>query len=257
MKMPSLFVSHGSPTFALEPGVAGARLRELGERLPRPKSILVLSPHWQTVVSRVTTATRLATIHDFGGFPKALYEMRYDPAGHPELAQRVIDLLRSDGWQAEADADRGLDHGAWVPLMHLYPAADIPVVQVSMPRTLTPESALAMGRALASLADDGVLIIGSGSLTHNLADVRMGHEKPDERAVAFRDHIREGLVSGDEVCLLTALEKAPYASWAHPTSEHYLPLLFALCASSGNAQPELIEAGVVHGVLSMDSVMFA
>ena len=257
MKLPSLFISHGPPTFALEPGEAGARLRELGERLPRPKAIVILSPHWQTSVPKVSNTLKHETIHDFGGFPDALYELKYEPAGDPDLAYRMIELLRLDGWEAEADSTRGLDHGAWVPLLHMYPAVDVPVVQVSMPQTLTPKSALAMGQSLAPLADEGVLIIGSGSLTHNLSEHRMQFKQPSERALAFRDYVHRALAAGDEQALLTALDDAPNAEWAHPTSEHFLPLLFVAGAAAEGARAEIIDGGFVNGVLSMDSVRFA
>ena len=135
-RLPSLFVSHGAPTFALEPGLVGPRLTVLGQVLPRPAAVLVVSPHWMTREPRVMTTARPRTVHDFGGFDSALYEITYPVDGHPTLAARAIEVLRAAGWPAVAEPDRGLDHGAWVPLSHLYPRADVPAFQVSMPAHL-------------------------------------------------------------------------------------------------------------------------
>lgn len=174
-RLPTVFVSHGAPTFALEPGLAGPQLSALGRALPRPQAVLVVSPHWMTQGARVGLSAQPATIHDFGGFPQPLYEISYPAHGHPELAQRTLDVLRQAGWSAHGDERRGLDHGAWVPLLYLYPEADVPVFQVSLPATLDSAGAWAFGRALAPLAEEGVLIVGSGSLTHNLYEFRAGH----------------------------------------------------------------------------------
>lgn len=174
-RLPSLFVSHGAPTFALEPGRAGPALTALGRTLPRPEAVLVVSPHWTTPSPRVGLAAQPQTIHDFGGFDPALYRIEYPARGHPALAGKALDALIAAGWAAMADERRGLDHGAWVPLLHLYPQAEVPVFQVALPSRLDAESAWAFGQALTPLADDGVLIVGSGSLTHNLGDFRGGH----------------------------------------------------------------------------------
>jgi len=190
-RMPVLFVSHGSPMFAIEPGQAGPLLRELGERLPTPRAVLILSPHWMTPGVRVAFTKSPETIHDFGGFAPELYSIRYPAPGHPEVAARALALLNADGWNAVADPDRGLDHGAWVPVRHLFPDAEVPVVQVSMPRNLDAAGAVRLGRTLAPLADEGVLIIGSGSITQNLYEFR--HDfggKSQPYAVEFVDWIR-------------------------------------------------------------------
>jgi len=174
-RLASLFVSHGAPTFALEPGQAGPRLAALGHTLPRPEAVLVVSPHWMTPHPRVGVATRPQTIHDFGGFDPALYRIDYPAPGHPRLALRAVQILNAAGWTAQADEVRGLDHGAWVPLLHLFPQADVPVFQVSLPSRLDADSAWSFGEALAPLAQEGVLIVGSGSLTHNLHEFRSRH----------------------------------------------------------------------------------
>jgi 4,5-DOPA dioxygenase extradiol len=255
-RLPSLFISHGAPTYALEPGAAGARLARLGRILPRPQAILVVSPHWMTARPQATLALRPRTIHDFGGFDPALYELAYPAEGHPVLALRALELLREAGWQATPDADRGLDHGAWVPLRHLYPAADVPVFQVSMPVSLDARKAYEYGRTLAPLADEGVLIVGSGSLTHNLYEVRIGHGDAEAYAAEFALWIRDAVMQGDHDRLQQALVLAPHARRAHPTAEHFLPLLVAAGAAGQALPASVIEGGITHGVLAMDSFLF-
>ena len=178
--LPSLFVSHGAPTFALHPGRAGAQLAELGRLLPRPRAVVLVSPHWMTRGVKVTGALRPETLYDFGGFDPRLRDLVYPAPGDPALAQRIATLLTEAGWTASVDPVRGLDHGAWVPLMHLYPKAEVPVLQVSMPHDLDAQSAHALGQALAPLGAEGVLVLGSGSLTHNLYEFRM--DSPKEAA---------------------------------------------------------------------------
>ena len=255
-RLPSLFVSHGAPTFALEPGLAGPRLTALGRSLLRPEAVLVVSPHWMTPTPRVGTATHPTTIHDFGGFDPALYQLSYPARGHAALAQRGVELLNAAGWPAQADERRGLDHGAWVPLMHLFPAADVPVFQVSLPSRLDAERAWAFGQALAPLADEGVLIVGSGSLTHNLVEFRSGHGQDQAYAAEFAAWVREAIEHGDRARLLRTLDDAPQARRAHPTAEHFWPLLVAAGAADLRQPVQVIEGGITHGVLSMDSYAF-
>ncbi|THF60956.1 DODA-type extradiol aromatic ring-opening family dioxygenase [Pseudothauera rhizosphaerae] len=255
-RLPTLFVSHGAPTYALEPGLAGAQLAAFAARLPRPRAILVVSPHWMTVRPRVATTARPETIHDFGGFPAPLYELQYPAPGHPEFAQRAIDLLNAAGWPAQADPQRGLDHGAWVPLRHLYPQADVPVFQVSLPASLTPESALAYGAALAPLAEEGVLIVGSGSLTHNLYEFRMGQTEVLAYAREFEGWIRDAVVAGDRGRLAAALDEAPHARRAHPTTEHFLPLPVAFGAAQPPLPATVLRGEILYGALSMESYAF-
>ena len=252
--MPSLFVSHGAPTFAIEPGDAGPRLGALGRVLPRPAAVVVISPHWMTSRPKVSTTPNPETIHDFGGFDKALYDIQYPASGHPVLALRIIELMQAAGWHAEADDRRGLDHGAWVPLLHLYPQADIPIVQVSMPISLDANAAHALGQTLAPLAREGVLIMGSGSITHNLYEFRAGAPSEDY-AAEFAAWIREAVIQGDRQRLLQALAIAPHARRAHPTAEHFLPLLVAAGAAGKLAPATVIEGGIVDGVLAMDSFL--
>lgn len=254
--MPSLFVSHGAPTFALEPGLAGAQLRALGRALGRPQAIVVVSPHWMTRGVEITAAAQPETVHDFGGFPRALYALQYPAPGAPELAARIQAVLAGGGIAASLNAGRGLDHGAWVPLLHLYPQADVPVLQVSLPLDTDAASAFALGRALAPLAHEGVLIVGSGSLTHNLYEFRMGDVPQAAYASEFTAWIREAVVAGDVQRLLQALELAPHAARAHPTTEHFLPLLVAAGAARAALPATVLDGGIRHGVLAMESYVF-
>ncbi len=255
-RLPTLFVSHGAPTFALEPGLAGPRLSALGRGLPRPQAVLVVSAHWLTPSVRVSTAPRPRTIHDFSGFDPALYELRYPASGHPLLAQQALECLRAAGWQAEPDAARGLDHGAWVPLNFLYPAADVPVFQVSMPHRFDADSAWSLGQALRPLAEEGVLIIGSGSLTHNLHEAVIGGHDTPAYVHDFVDWVQEAVRSGDSTRLRETLAVAPQAARAHPTAEHFWPLLVACGAAPDMLPVTIIEGGVEHNVVSMNSYAF-
>lgn len=256
-RMPSLFISHGAPTFAVEPGQAGPLLRELGGKLPAPRAVLVLSPHWVTPHVRVTTTAAPETIHDFGGFPAELYRIQYPAPGSPEVAARALALLNEGGWNASAEPQRGLDHGAWVPVRHLFPNANVPVLQVSMPRDLDPAGAVRLGRTLAPLAAEGVLIVGSGSITHNLYEFRQeigaaGAAYANEFVAWARQAVREH----DEQALVNYLHSAPHAQRAHPTPDHYLPLPFALGAGDGEAPVQVLDGGMTYGVIAMDSYVF-
>jgi 4,5-DOPA dioxygenase extradiol len=260
-RLPTLFISHGAPTYALAPGVAGSQLTALGRSMPKPRAVLVVSPHWTTDEVRVGAALQPETIHDFGGFPAALYRLRYPVPGDPRLAARTQDLVRSAGWKVALDVERGLDHGAWVPLSHLYPTADVPSIQVSMPAQLDAAAAYALGQALAPLADEGVLIVGSGSLTHNLYEFRSANSEEPAYAREFVAWVRNTVTSGDRARLQQTLELAPHAGRAHPSSEHFLPLLVAAGASDGvsgsSAPVDVLDGGFTHGVLSMESYVFA
>lgn len=253
---PSLFISHGAPTFAIEPGRAGAQLGALGRQLERPRAIVVVSPHWITRGVQVTGATSPETIHDFGGFDAKLYDITYPAPGDPALARRVAALLSVAGWSAAVDPQRGLDHGAWVPLLHLFPQADIPVLQVSMPVDLDERRSYALGRALAPLAAEGVLVIGSGSLTHNLYEFRIGAAGEAAYAREFTQWVRAAVRAGDATRLVDALGQAPHAQRAHPTPEHFLPLAVALGAAPQALPATVLDGGIVHGVLAMESYVF-
>jgi 4,5-DOPA dioxygenase extradiol len=254
--LPSLFVSHGAPTFALEPGRAGEQLAALGRALPKPSAVLVVSPHWMTRGVQVSAAAQPPTVHDFGGFPRALYALRYPAPGAPQLAARVQSVLEAGGIAATLDATRGFDHGAWVPLMHLYPDADVPVIQVSLPVDADERGAFELGQALAPLAREGVLIVGSGSLTHNLHEFRMAESQEAAYVREFAGWVRRAVQEGDMERLVHALEQAPHARRAHPTSEHFLPLLVAAGAAARSTPATVFDGGVRHGVLAMESYVF-
>jgi 4,5-DOPA dioxygenase extradiol len=255
---PSLFLSHGAPTLPLTDTPARAFLSQLGHTFERPKAILVVSAHWETALPTVSAVDRNETIHDFGGFPRALYEMRYPAPGSPQLAGRVSDLLRAAGLDCKTDRSRGLDHGAWVPLLLMYPQADIPVLQLSVQPHLGPAHHLRVGRALAPLRQEGVLIVGSGSFTHDLSEFR-GHGPNDpapDWVNSFADWFHAALAKDQTDALLDYRRQAPFATKNHPTEEHLLPLYVALGAGGDNARVERLHVSATYSVLRMDVYAF-
>lgn len=255
-RMPTLFVSHGAPTFAMDPGLAGPRLQQLAQELPRPHAVVVVSPHWMTRTATVSAAPQPETIHDFGGFPRALYELQYPAHGDRAISARVAQCLQQAGWPVAIDERQGLDHGAWVPMMYLYPQGDVPVVQVSMPHPLDAAGSWRFGEALAPLADEGVLIVASGSMTHNLYEFRAAEARQAAYVVEFSNWVRQVVESGDLPRLQRIMAEAPHASRAHPTTEHLWPLLIAAGAAAGQGNAQFVDGGVAHGVLAMDAVLF-
>ena len=255
---PVLFVSHGSPMLAIEPGPLGAQLKQLGLRLDGVRGIVVVSPHWQTRGLFAGSHPHPQTIHDFGGFPKVLYTLSYPAQGSPDLAERVWQALQVAGISAKLDPDQGLDHGVWVPLLHLRPEADIPIVPLSLPEDATPEQMLAIGEALAPLREEGIAIVGSGSMTHNLFEFRGPSVTQTEPYVtAFVDWVRSAVARHDTESLLHYRTKAPHAVRAHPTDEHFLPLFVALGAARSQELVEVLEKEVRYGMLSMESYIWA
>lgn len=255
-KAPVFFISHGAPTFALEPGLLGPQLGHLGQHLPGVKAVLVVSPHWQTREVKVMTTPNPETIHDFGGFPSALYDLQYPAVGQPQYASEAGRLLTEAGWSVGIDERRGLDHGAWVPLMHLLPDAGIPVFQVSMPHDLDSASALQLGRALAPLRDSGVMIVASGSMTHNLYEYRQSGAEEEDYAIEFTHWVRQAVTGHDLERMVDYRRLAPHAQRAHPTDEHFLPLLVALGARGDFDATQVIAGGITNGVLSMESYVW-
>lgn len=257
---PALFVPHGAPTFALRPGAAGAALADVAGGIARPRAIVAVSAHWETDVPTVSLATRLETIHDFSGFPRELHEIRYPATGCPEAAREVAQAIVSAGVQADFDARRGLDHGAWVPLRLMFPEADVPVVPLSVQPHRGPEHALRVGRALAPLRERGVLVVGSGNLTHNLRDyatAARGDGGTPAYVREFADWMWRRLEARDVDALLDYRRSAPSAARAHPTEEHLLPLYVALGAGGEAFTAERIHAGIDDYVLAMDAFRFA
>ena len=252
-RAPVFFISHGAPTFALEPGKLGARLESMGKGLSGVEAVLVVSPHWQTECVKVMADKAPATRHDFGGFPQPLYELQYPARGHPQFAVEATRLLAEAGFEASLDDGRGLDHGAWVPLLHLLPATDIPVFQVSMPHTLDATGALHLGRALAPLRQRGVLILGSGSMTHNLYEFRLPATNEAAYVREFTAWVRQAVLADAADTLADYRRLAPHATRAHPTEEHFLPLLIAVGANAGESAARTIADEITYGVLSMES----
>ena len=253
--LPSLYISHGSPMLALEPGASGPALKRLAAELPRPKAIVLVSAHWESTDLRVASNPAPETWHDFGGFPHALFAVQYPAPGDPALAARIVELLAEHGLAARLDAQRPFDHGAWVPLSLMYPAADIPVVQVSLPSQLGPAGLTEIGRALATLRSEGVLIIGSGSITHNLRELdwHAGPESIEPWAKAFRDWMIEKLAADDQPALHQYRQLAPFAVKNHPSDEHLLPLYFARGAGGSFS---IAHQGWTLGALGMDIYRF-
>ena len=258
MKMPTLFVSHGAPTLPLEPGLTGAAWQKIAAQLPKPSAILVISAHWEMDIPTVSSAVKPETIHDFSGFPEALYQLQYPAPGSPELAQATASALQHAGISAQLNSVRGLDHGAWVPLSLMYPAADIPVAQLSLQPDKNPAWHIALGRALQPLREQGVLIIGSGSITHNLHAIfrhRQGDPVP-YWVTEFCDWIAVKIQAGDIDALADYRRLAPYAAQNHPTDEHLLPLFVALGAADKIGAVQHLNRVMTYGFLAMDAWLF-
>ncbi|MFZ6048523.1 DODA-type extradiol aromatic ring-opening family dioxygenase [Pseudomonas sp. CR3202] len=253
--LPSLYISHGSPMLALEPGASGPALKALADALPRPRAILVVSAHWESDRLLLSGGARPETWHDFYGFPPPLYAVQYPAPGAPELAEEIAGLLTEAGLPAGVDPERPFDHGTWVPLSLMYPQADIPVVQLSLPSRLGPAFQTRVGRALAGLRQRGILLIGSGSITHNLGELdwRAGPDVVTPWAQEFRDWIVERLETDDEAALHDYRHLAPHAIRNHPRDEHLLPLYFARGAGGRFG---LVHSGFTLGALGMDIYRF-
>ena len=252
---PSLYISHGSPMLALEPGASGPALARLAAELPKPKAIVIVSAHWESNELLVSGNPRPDTWHDFGGFPKALFEVEYPAPGDPQLAAEVVELLKASNLPARIDSNRPFDHGVWVPLSLMYPQADIPIVQVSLPNRGGPALQAHVGQALSSLRQHGVLLIGSGSITHNLRELdwHAGPESVEPWAQAFRDWMVEKLAANDEAALNDYRQRAPNAVRNHPSDEHLLPLYFARAAGGDFS---IAHQGFTMGALGMDIYRF-
>ena len=253
--LPSLFISHGSPMLALQPGASGPALQRLSADLPRPRAIVVMSAHWESRELLVSGSPAPETWHDFGGFPRELFAVQYPAPGDPALAQQIVELLAADGLPARLDNQRPFDHGTWVPLSLMYPAADIPVVEVCLGCHLCAALQTRFGQALRSLREQGVLLIGSGSITHNLGELdwRAGPESIEPWAGDFRDWVVDKLSAQDETALHDYRKQAPYAVRSHPSDEHLLPLYFARGAGG---EFSIAHQGFTLGALGMDIYRF-
>ena len=259
-----LFLSHGSPMTALAPGAAGAFWQRLGPAMAaaaqRPRAILAISAHSLAREPVLMAAAQHSTVHDFSGFPEALYQLRYDAPGAPALAPRVAGLLTAAGLPVQVTADGGLDHGIWAPLRFIWPEADIPVLPLAFPPDWSPARLFALGQALAPLADEGVLVYGSGSITHNLRLVFAGQRPPLDapeipESAAFRTWLAEHAAAADWPALLDYRAQAPHGVLMHPTDEHLLP--FYLAAGAGGQLPaRRIHQSLTYGCLGMDAYAF-
>ena len=254
--LPPLFLSHGSPMHALDAGAVGDVWAGLGRAMPKPRAILIASAHWETGLPMLTGSPQPDTLHDFFGFPEPLYRIRYPAPGAPEVAARAVGLLKDAGFTAAVDGGRGLDHGAWAPLLHLDPAAAIPVLQVSVQTAFGPRHHLAVGRALAPLAAEDVLLIGSGHMTHNLRDRRADGSAPLAYAREFQHWVDAQIRRRALDTLADYRAQAPYGERAHPTEEHFLPLFFALGAAGPDYRADRLYDGIESGALAMDAYRF-
>ena len=252
--MPAIFFGHGNPMNALSSNPYTGSWRKIGEQTRRPKAVLSVSAHWYVPETGVTVTTAPRTIHDFGGFPRELYEVQYPAPGDPELARRVQQLLAP--LEVKLDNSWGLDHGTWSVLRHVYPAADIPVVQLSIDETKPASFHFEIGKKLAPLRDEGVLIVGSGNLVHNLHTYAWGRHPSDpyDWAIRFESLARNMMLAGEYKPLVNYDTLGRDAALSIPTPDHYLPLLYVLAARQSAERVKFPVEGVDGGSISMLSV---
>ena len=250
-KMPALFVGHGSPMNAIEESEFSRAWIEVGKTLPRPDAILCISAHWETGGTWVTAMERPETIHDFGGFPRALFEMQYSAPGSPELARLVQETVQKT--EVRPDQAWGLDHGAWSVLCRMFPHADVPVVQLSLDRTQGPEFHYALGKQLRELRRRGVLIVGSGNIVHNLRLVSW-QDSAYDWAIEFDETLKRLILAGDHDALVHYQGLGQSARLAIPTNEHYLPLLYILALQEEQENVRFFADRVTLGSMSMRSL---
>jgi 4,5-DOPA dioxygenase extradiol len=253
VNMPALFVGHGSPMNAIEDGPFRRSWSDLGRRLPRPRAILCVSAHWETRGVRLTAAEAPVTIHDFYGFPQPLFDVRYAAPGDPGLARRVASMLADAS--PGLDLSRGLDHGCWSVLLAMYPEADVPVLQLSLDTRQPASFHYGLARGLAPLREDGVLVVGSGNLVHNLRLADFGLEAGYDWAVRFDAELGARIQSGDHAALVDYAALGDDAARAIPTPEHYLPLLYVLALETPRDALRQFNERCVLGSISMRSIV--
>lgn len=255
--LPTIFVSHGAPTLPLENIHARDFLVNLGQKFKDIEAVLCISAHWETSLPTVNAIEKPETIHDFYGFPEELYRIKYPALGDPELAQETADLIEKAGLTCNIDENRGLDHGTWVPLILMFPDADIPVFQLSIQHHLDPAKHLDLGRAISNLREKGVLIIGSGGAVHPLgyANFRIGGET-DKWAIEFDQWLTSAVTNGDENLIAKYRQLAPYPERAHPYPDHYMPLAAAFGAAGKRAKGQVIHHSWYAGDLGMAAYQF-
>lgn len=253
-----IFVSHGAPTLPLEDIPARKFLKELGPHYSNIKAVLCISAHWATSIPTVSAVERPETIHDFYGFPEELYQIKYPAYGDPELAEHVAKLIQTADIPCNIDNNRGLDHGAWVPLMLMFPNADIPVIQLSIQNHLNPIRHLKLGRSLKDLKNEGILLIGSGGAVHPLGYAGFQFGGPtDEWAIDFDNWLTDAVLAGDGNLLTNYLTLAPYPERAHPYPDHYMPLLTAFGAAGEGVEGNVIHHSWYAGDLGMAAYRFS
>ena len=252
--MPALFIGHGNPMNAIEETVYAAAWREMAASIPKPTAILCISAHWETEGTFVTAMEKPKTIHDFYGFPDALYQVQYPAPGSPDLAARVRSLVKSIVVQPDDGYSWGLDHGAWSVLRRMYPAADIPTVQLSLDRSQHPRFHYGLGRELQALRQEGVLIVGSGNIVHNLRLLQWNAAEPHPWAAEFDRLAAELILSGEHDRLVAYPALGEAARLSIPTNEHYLPLLYILALQQSGESVSFFAEGLTLGSISMRSV---
>lgn len=250
------FISHGAPTLIIDDNAAHNFLKALPSDIEKPSAILVISAHWETRLPTTNSVQTNETIHDFYGFNRELYELKYNAPGNPQLANEICETLFSAGLQAQIDSNRGLDHGAWVPLKIMYPNADIPIVQLSIQSHLGVGHHFELGKALAHLREKNVLIIASGSFTHNLRALDWNNGPEADWSLEFSDWFHNAIIE-NRICDLMAYQRlAPNAKFAHPTDEHLLPIFVAMGAAGKDYKATRIHQSALFGSLRMDAYSF-
>ncbi len=254
---PSIFVSHGAPSLMLDDCPARDFLRTLAHTLPKPEAIVVVSAHWETDIPTISNAIEPEMIYDFSGFAPALHQFTYPVKGAVPLASEIGALLSASGLPVRYET-RGIDHGVWVPLSLIYPNADIPIVQLSIQPHLGAQYHANLGRALRPLRQKNILVLATGSITHNLSRFRMHrlHDSAEKEAVAFSDWVHDTIRQSQNEDLINFESKAPFARWNHPTPEHFYPLLVATFAAGDTHTSDRLHHSYTYGVLAMDSYAF-
>ncbi|MBA6243489.1 MULTISPECIES: DODA-type extradiol aromatic ring-opening family dioxygenase [unclassified Psychrobacter] len=250
-KLPALFISHGAPTLAIEQSATTSALARIGQNLPKPRAIVIMSAHWQSAKLEISSNPQPKTWHDFSGFSPELYDIQYPATGQPALAETLAQQLTARGITCSVNPVRACDHGVWAPLRHLYPEADVPIVQISLPQHYDSIACYQLGAQLAHLRDEQILVIGSGNITHNLQALRWEADSIDQAAKAFKQWLLQQL----KIDIPTALDWQQYPDYKdiHPSDEHLLPLFFAL----GNGQRvSVVHQSMAHHSLGMDIYRF-
>lgn len=249
--LPALFISHGAPTLALEHSATTQALRRIGHNLPKPRAIIIMSAHWLSPTLEINSNPAPTTWHDFSGLDPQLYQLNYPASGHPALAESLAQQLGEQGIRASLNPIRAYDHGVWSPLLHLYPKADVPIVQISLPRSFDAYACYQLGAKLALLRDEQILLIGSGSITHNLQNMRWAADSEDEAAKAFKSWLLHRLKTD----IPAALQWQQFADseHIHPSDEHLMPLFFALGAGQ---RVSVVSERMAHHSLGMDIYRF-